>query len=100
MTVGRWFKININQNQLLLQEQDFSRKLQFDKFTKEEYIDSCGFTTLDDPSEMQVFELRSKGASVVSIALQLHSTTRTIERRLKSIKRKIIIYEFKKALLN
>lgn len=73
--------------------------MQFDKLTKDEYIEMCGFTTEQSPSELDVFLLRSKGMSLQEIAFKLDCDKRTVDRRIQRIKKKILIYEFKKSLL-
>lgn len=45
----------------------------------------CPFTD----EELEVFELRRRGYSVVHISAELYKSTATIDRRIKSIKRKI-----------
>ena len=70
------------------------------RITKKEYITNAGLTIIGSPSEIEVFELRSKGYSIVEIAFKLNCCDRTIERRIKSIKIKIAVYELKKTLLN
>lgn len=57
-------------------------------FSYEEYkrfIDVCPFTD----EELQVLEMRRKGKSVIEIAFALNLSDRTVERRIKSIKKKI-----------
>lgn len=83
-------KININTQ----------KSLQYDNITKQDYIKNAGFTSVGSPSEVEVFELRSKGYSILEISFKLNCSQRTVDRRIKSIKFKIIAYEFKKLLLN
>lgn len=83
--------MNINTN--------LQKSLQYDSITKQEYINNAGLTSIGSPSEIEVFELRSKGHNIIEIALKLNCSERTITRRIKNIKMKIAIYELKKTLL-
>lgn len=56
---------------------------------EEEYlIENCRFN--EENGELEVFKLRNKGNSIVSIAVKLSLSPETVKRRIKSIKRKII----------
>ena len=46
----------------------------------------CNFTA----DERAVFDLRVRGASLVAIALTLHMSESTVQRRIRAIKRKIV----------
>lgn len=74
------------------------KSLQYDKSTITEYTTSAGLTTEGTPSEVEVLKLRSSGASILEISFKLNCSTRTIERRIKNIKLKILIYNLKKTL--
>lgn len=47
---------------------------------------SCNFTR----EELEVFNLRVAGCSLVEIALELSMSERTVDRRIAGIKRKIV----------
>lgn len=51
----------------------------------ERFMERCPFTE----EERNVLELRRRGLSVVQISLKLNMGTRTVDRRIRSIKRKI-----------
>lgn len=51
----------------------------------EQFMERCPFTE----EERNVLELRRRGLSVVQISLKLNMGTRTVDRRIRSIKRKI-----------
>lgn len=76
------------------------KSLQYDQITKDDYIKNAGLTSEGSPSEAEVFLLRSKGSTILEMSFKLNCSTRTIERRIRSIKFKISIYELKKALVN
>lgn len=80
--------------------QDLFKSFQFDQLTKDDYINNAGLTLEGTPSEVDVFVLRSKGFSILQIAFKLNCSTKTVDRRIRSIKYKIMIYEIKKILLN
>lgn len=46
---------------------------------------ACNFTA----PERAVFDLRVRGCSIVEIAMALHISTSTVDRRVRAIKRKI-----------
>ena len=46
---------------------------------------ACNFTA----QERAVFDLRVRGCSIVEIAMALHVSTSTVDRRVRAIKRKI-----------
>ena len=59
------------------------------EFTEPEveyFRQKCNFTE----DEREVFELRVRGKSIVSISMALHTSESTVSRRLRGIKRKII----------
>lgn len=47
---------------------------------------ACNFT----PEEREVFDLRTRGKSVVEISLSLNLSTATVNRRLRAVKNKIL----------
>lgn len=79
---------------------DSHKSLQYDQITKKDYINNAGLTSEGAPSELEVFNLRSKGFSILQISFKLNCSVKTVNRRIKNIKYKIMIYEFKKMLLN
>ncbi len=61
----------------------------FSDFTKAEcdyFRQNCNFTD----EESKVFVLRTKNKSVVQICFELGMSTRTVDRRIQSVKKKII----------
>lgn len=46
---------------------------------------ACNFTA----QERAVFDLRVRGCSIVEIAMALHISTSTVDRRVRAVKRKI-----------
>lgn len=56
------------------------------------YMDSCGFTTEGNPSEVEVLKLLRSGSSITACARRLNASERTISRRIRSIKNKIDRY--------
>lgn len=46
---------------------------------------SCNFTA----PERAVFDLRVRGCSIVEIAMELHVSASTVDRRVRAVKRKI-----------
>ena len=46
---------------------------------------ACNFTA----QERAVFDLRVRGCSIVEIAMELHVSASTVDRRVRAIKRKI-----------
>lgn len=58
-------------------------------FSYEEYqkfIVQCPFTD----EELKILEMRRKGKSVIQVSMELSLSDRTVERRIKSIGKKII----------
>lgn len=58
-------------------------------FTKEEYemiIDKCMF----NEELSKILELKIKGYSIVQIAMKMNMSERTVNRRVKKIKQKIL----------
>lgn len=58
-------------------------------FSYEEYqkfIAQCPFTD----EELKILEMRRKGKSIIQVSMELNLSDRTVERRIKSICRKII----------
>ena len=63
--------------------------IRFTEITKREILwleENCNFT----PDELAVFRLRTAGASVIGICMQLHMSERTAQRRIQKIKKKIL----------
>lgn len=75
------------------------RSLQFDDLTKQEYLNNAGLTRNGVPSEVDVLLLRSDGYTLMQIAQKFNCSDRTVERRIKNIKLKILNYELKLLLL-
>lgn len=61
-------------------------KTEFTRLECERFRRDCNFT----PEELAVFDLAVQNKSNVQIALDLNMTQRTVERRIRSVKRKII----------
>ena len=61
-------------------------KFEFTKFEVDYLIENAGF----DDDEIDVFKLRLRGKSIVAVAQTLNLSTRTVDRKIKSIKRKIM----------
>lgn len=61
-------------------------KTEFTELECEYFRKNCNFT----PQERAIFDLRVKDESVVKIADTLHMGTRTVERRILNIKKKIL----------
>ena len=58
-------------------------------FSYEEYqkfIVQCPFTD----EELKILEMRRKGKSIIQVSMELNLSDRTVERRIKSICKKII----------
>lgn len=58
-------------------------------FSHEEYqkfIVQCPFTD----EELKILEMRRKGKSIIQVSMELNLSDRTVERRIKSICKKII----------
>lgn len=60
----------------------------FFEFTQEEFEQICQKAMLNDELK-QIFEMKIKGYSIVHIAIEMHLSERTINRRVKELKRKI-----------
>lgn len=60
-------------------------RFDFPYFLYSKYITECPFTD----EELIVLNLRRKGRSIVSIALETNLSTATVSRRIKAIERKI-----------
>lgn len=58
-------------------------------FTKEEYELIKEKAMLDDELS-QILEMKIKGYSITKMALELHTSERTISRRVKKLKKKIM----------
>lgn len=62
-------------------------KIDFTTKELEFYKKECNFN--EENGELEVLELRNKGKSIVSIAIELNMDQRTVNRRIKNIKNKI-----------
>lgn len=63
-------------------------RLDFSEFTKPEcdYLrEQCNFTD----SEQAVFDMRCKGVSIVAIAITMHMSEKSVNRRIRAVKAKI-----------
>ena len=60
-------------------------KFDFTRTEYEYFLSECPFTD----EEKQVFDLRRKGHSIVSISFELNMSESTVSRRIKSITRKL-----------
>jgi DNA-binding NarL/FixJ family response regulator len=58
-------------------------------FTREEYELIKEKAMLDDELS-QILEMKIKGYSITKMALELHTSERTISRRIKKLKKKIM----------
>lgn len=74
---------------------NFYKWFQFDKIKFDNYLKNAGFTTVGSPSEAEVFRMRARGETISAIADNLNCSIKTIQRRIQTIKIKILIYEFK-----
>ena len=61
--------------------------LKFD-FTKDEYEKIKEQIMLKD-EYLEIFEMKIKGYSIVEMSMKLHLSTRTINRRIKEIRKRI-----------
>lgn len=61
-------------------------KLEFTKKEVDYFKENCYFTD----EEEQILELRLRGNTIISIAFMLHLSDKTVQRRIKSIKKKIL----------
>lgn len=59
------------------------------EFTKEEFDEICKKAMLSDELK-KIFEMKIKGYSIVQISLEVHLSVRTVNRRIKQLKRKIM----------
>lgn len=57
-------------------------------FTENEYKEICRKAMLNDELT-KILEMRIKGYSIIKMALELNMSERTINRRIKELKRKI-----------
>lgn len=65
----------------------YEKKIMFD-FTKEEYEEIKDRLMLNDEMA-EILEMKIKGCTIVEIAFKLHLSTRTIDRRISKLKKKI-----------
>ena len=61
----------------------------FDEFTHEEYKEICEKAMLNDELKA-IFEMKIKGYSITKIADLTHLSERTVNRRIKVLKKKVI----------
>lgn len=61
-------------------------KLEFTKKEVDYFKENCYFTD----EEEKILELRLRGNTIISIAFMLHLSDETVQRRIKSIKKKIL----------
>lgn len=61
-------------------------KLEFSKKEYEYFIENCFFSA----EEEKILYMRLKGDSIVKISIELNMSIPTVNRRIKSIKKKII----------
>ena len=61
-------------------------KLEFIKKEVDYFKENCYFTD----EEEKILELRLRGNTIISIAFMLHLSDKTVQRRIKSIKKKIL----------
>ena len=69
--------LNLNQQEL--------KKLDFNKAEYEYFIENCNFTD----RQLEILDLRRKGKSIIEISLEINLSESTINREIKTIKRKI-----------
>ena len=69
-----------------LLEKENLKKLDFNKFEYEFFLEVCNFTD----RQKEILDLRRKGKSIVEISLQTYLSERTISREIKTIKNKIL----------
>jgi DNA-binding NarL/FixJ family response regulator len=62
------------------------RKFDFSYEEYNKFIVQCPFTD----EELKILEMRRKGKSVIQVSMELNLSDRTVERRIKSIEKKII----------
>lgn len=58
-------------------------------FTKKEFDDICKKAMLNDEF-IKIFEMKIKGYSITKISMEMNMSERTINRRIKELKKKII----------
>lgn len=61
-------------------------KLEFTKKEVDYFKENCYFTD----EEEKILELRLRGNTIISIAFMLHLSDKTVQRIIKSIKKKIL----------
>lgn len=61
-------------------------KLEFTKKEVDYFKENCYFTD----EEEKILELRLRGNTIISIAFMLHLSDKTVQGRIKSIKKKIL----------
>lgn len=71
-------KLELNQQEL--------KKLDFNKFEYEYFIENCNFTE----REKQILDLRRKSYSIIAISMKTYLSERTINYEIKKIKHKIL----------
>ena len=62
------------------------KNLDFNKKEYEYFIENCNFTE----RQLEIFDLRRKGKSIIEISLKLNMSEATVNRELKKIKHKIL----------
>ena len=67
-------------------EQENLKKLDFNKFEYEYFIENCNFTE----RQLEILNLRRKGKSIITISLETYLSERTINREIRRIKNKIL----------
>lgn len=70
---------------MLKLEQDELKKLDFNKFEYDYFIENCNFSD----RQKEILNLRRKGKSITAISLELYLSERTVNREIKRIKHKI-----------
>jgi DNA-binding Lrp family transcriptional regulator len=58
-------------------------------FTKEEFENICKRAMLNDEL-IKIFEMKIKGYSITKMSMELNMSERTVNRRIKELKKKII----------
>lgn len=59
------------------------------EFTQQEFEDICKKAMLNDELT-KIFEMKIKGYSIIHIAIDMHMSERTVNRRVKELKKKIM----------
>lgn len=62
------------------------KNLDFNKKEYEYFIENCNFTD----RQLEIFDLRRKGKTIIEISLKLNMSEATVNRELKKIKHKIL----------